>query len=208
MKKVILFLLVVGIIAGYCFIKYKPGLSAHKRLLSPQDVTDVVELKSGKKIIGKILKESPDSIFIRYADGTTEAVFLKKLITNTRKATPEDLIIAQNEADKAQENVRESLRYTQERKAELDKFYEERYKKEVASHAKDSSQMKAAEAMTEARRSGKVCAGMSQSDVTAILGTPCVKKVNTGGNAPKEKWEYGGDDQQEVKFYDGKVVTE
>lgn len=212
MKK-ILAIVISGIIicgaAGYYFIIYKPKVKSDV-LTSSGCITDVIELKSGSNIMGKILKETPESILIKNAAGTMEISVLRKQIATVRKATAEDFKAAQDELDNAQKAAKEAARYDREREARLKAYYEERNKSEIsaAQRLRSQGQTNVDAAIRNAKSKGQIAKGMTQSDVLEVYGQPDSKKREFQGNATRERWYYtkcGRIKTGTVDFYDGKV---
>jgi len=198
--------------AGYYFIIYKPKIDKSKELLLSKSVIDVIEMKSGNNIRGRILKEGPDSILIRNAEGTVEILVLRTKIANVRKATAEDVKAARAEMDNAEKIAKEASRYDREREVRLKAYYEERNKREVsrAQRYKGQGQSGTDGAINDAKSKGQVIAGMSYSDVIEVMGQPDSKKAEFQGNAARERWFYndcGRIKQSIIDFYNGKVES-
>jgi len=213
MKKILGIIIVgaiIGAAAGYYFIAYRPKMVENKKLTSSENITDVIEMKSGSSIMGKILKEIPDSILIRNAAGTMEISVPRKQIVTVRKATADDLEAARIELENAEKAAKEAARYDKEREARLKAYYEERNKSEISSaqRLKTQGQSNLSEAIKTAKSKGQVIRGMSQSDVIEVYGQPDSKKSEFQGNASRERWFYTKCARIKtgtIDFYDGKV---
>lgn len=210
MKKILSIIIggaIICAIAGYWFITYGPKISDSKKPRLSERITDVIVLKSGNDIRGKILKETPDSILIRNAAETAEIVVPKIQIASMRKATAGDLKAAKAELDNAEKEAKAASLYDVEREARLKAYYEQRNKMEAPA-SKGSGEPDLEEAIRAAKSRGEITTGMSYNDVIEVLGQPDSKKSEFEGNAVREQWFYKACKRikkDTVSFYDGKV---
>ncbi len=201
---------VVCIIAGYYFIIYCPKADKNKELMLSECITDIIKLKSGNVIMGKVIKETSDSVLIRTADGTMEISTLKKQIASMRRATADDVKFARDEMARASKAAREAVRYERERAARLKEYYEKRNAREIAAASTGGSQSGSIDAIKDAKNKGQVVSGMNENDVIEILGQPDNierdDRNKARGSAERMKWCYStGVKKCGVTFYKGRV---
>ncbi len=198
--------LIVALLAGYYLVIYRPKLAEKKKLTSPDYITDVIEMKSGNNMMGKILKEAPGYVLIRNAAGTVEISVPRRQIRNIRKTTADDIKAVEDELAGAPEAARKAILFEKEREARLKEYYEERDKREIAAASKGKGRTGSVDAIRAAKESGKIVKGMTESDVIEVYGTPDSKERDVKGNAEREKWNYcSGIKKATVNFYRGVV---
>lgn len=213
MKKIIGIVIIgviICIIAGYYFMVHTPKIAKDKEVMLSKYITDVIKLKSGNNIMGKIIKETPDAVIIRTADGTMEISTLKKQIASMRKATPEDVKVAQDEIARSSKAAKDAARYEREREARLKDYYEKRNAREIAAASKGSSQSSTVDAIKEAKGKGQIVTGMNENDVLEILGQPDRverdDRDKAKGSSERMKWVYStGIKKSDITFYKGRV---